>query len=126
MMIQALVASLLLAIVISVLALLAPARENSQRVAMFGLLFWGASLFFWRTLPACDAHIEITEAAISQHHPSKQAVTLLWKEISQVKNNPIMQRLELYSRDKQTKINVEHQIEDFAQIKQLIESKTGV
>ena len=124
-MILALASCLLMAVVISVLAVLAAPRAPDQLVAMWLLLCvaWGGSIFFWRTLPACDAYLEVSETAISQHQPRKATVTLLWSEISQIKNNPLMQRLELCSRDGRAKINVEHQIEDFARLKQLIESK---
>lgn len=127
-MIQALTASLLAALVVSAFALLAPPRDKSQLVPMYALMisFYASSFFFWINLPACDAYIEVTEKSIAQHHPRKPTIELAWSEISQVKNNPVMQRLEIYSRNGKTKIYVEHQVENFAQLKQLIESKLGV
>ena len=124
-MVQATGAGALLALVMTVLAFVATPRDPSQWRAMIAILVasYGATFFCWRTLPDCDAHIEVGDEFIAQHWPHKPSVTLVWSQINRVKNNRIMQRLELYNTTMDARVTVEHQVENFGELRAFILSK---
>ena len=128
MMTQGFIVGAVLALIATALAFAAPPLHNLQLpvVIFVLLLIYGGTLVCLLSISPCDAHLEVTEDGISQVHPRGATVTLHWMEISSVKNNPIMQRLELYSRNRESRIHVEHQIENFAHLKRFIEAKTNV
>ncbi|HEX8550610.1 MAG TPA: hypothetical protein VF681_03540 [Abditibacteriaceae bacterium] len=121
-----LIAGIILAAITTYAALFAPPREKNQFPALLCvmLLGYGTIVFFCWMIRMCNAHIEITETHVTQYTPNKPPVVLAWSEITEIKNNTSMQRLELRSSERNMAVMVEHQVENFDALRQIITDKT--
>ena len=121
-----LVAGIILAAFTTYAILFAPPRDKSQFPALIcvTLLSYGATLFFAWMVRACNVHLEVTDSHIKQHTPNKPPLVLAWSEITEVKNNAAMQRLELRSKHRNLAITVEHQVENYEVLRGTIATKT--
>ena len=123
-----LIAGILVASLTTYAVLFAPLRDESQFPALLCvmLLGYGATVFFAWMIRACDTYLEVTDTHIVQHASNKPPLAFAWSDIAEVKNNTSMQRLELRSRSKKAVFMIEHQIEDFDALRQIVASKTGI
>ena len=123
-----LVAGIFVACFTTYAALFAPPRDKSQFPALLCvmLLSYGATVFFAWMVRACHTYLEVTDTHITQHAPNKPPLVFAWSDVAEVKNNTSLQRLELRSRSKNAVFVIEHQVEEFDTLRQIVASKTGV
>ena len=123
-----LIAGILVACFTSYAALFAPPRDKSQFPALLCvmLLGYGTIIFFAWMIRACNTYLEVTDVHIIQHAPNKPPLVFAWSDVAEVKNNKSMQRLELRSRSKKPVFMIEHQVEDFDALRQIVASRTGI
>lgn len=121
-----LLAGVVLASLTTYAALFAPPADRNQFPALLCvmLLGYGTTAFFAWMIRACNAYLEVTDDHITQHRANQRSLVLSWSDITEVKNNLAMERLELRSSFKNVVIVVEHQTENFADLRQTISAKT--
>ena len=127
MIVRGLVAGIFLALFTTYSALFAPPRDKSQLVPMYGVLItaYCGVVFCIRLLTSCNTSLEVTDKQIIQHAPGKPPFALDWDDVTHIKNNVSMQRLELHHSSKGRIIVVEHQTQDFDELREFIARKTG-
>jgi hypothetical protein len=91
--------------------------------ALCGIGFAIAGVYSLRIVPSLRETVVVTDAKIVYEHSNGTTTQLFWKDNFSIREHFLLGRLELTSRDGQRTIRVEHQLENFQELRDLVQKK---
>ncbi|HET6419791.1 MAG TPA: hypothetical protein VFG19_06535 [Geobacteraceae bacterium] len=87
-----------------------------------GLAFFVAGWYTFRNLSGLDAWIETTDTGLACCRPDGSRKTVNWHDVGNLRERPLLQRLEFTANNDSSVVRVDYQIERFSELRAFIVS----